>query len=164
MDDGFLPEPNDKREYRSPEEESDSNDLIAIIAIIAGVLVLILSIPSVPKAFRIANAVGTAGTYVVGDVPECSVRCYTRTGSFTSDDGKVELTGVHVRNGMPRGLKKGDTIRAFDIGAPGEVFTDQGQNGYPYALPFVFGALGLVAAGLGGQHLWATRRSRRQSE
>ncbi|WP_394615458.1 hypothetical protein JNUCC0626_37760 [Lentzea sp. JNUCC 0626] len=164
MDDDFLPKPNDEREHRSPEEESDSNDLVAIIAIVVGVLFLILSVPSVPKAFRIANAVGTAGTYVVGDVPECSVRCYTRTGSFTSDDGKVALTGVHVRSGMPRGLKKGDTIRAFDIGTPGEVFTDQGQNGYPYALPFIFGAVGLAGAGLGIQHLWATRSSRRQSE
>ncbi|GLY52396.1 hypothetical protein [Lentzea sp. NBRC 102530] len=164
MDDGFLPEPNDRREYRSPEEESDRNDLIAIIAIVVGALVLILCIPFAPKALKVAFAAGPAGTYVVGDLPECSsTRCYTRTGTFTSDDGTVKRTGVHVRSGMPLGLKKGDTIRAFDIGAPGEVFTDQGQNGYPAGVPLIGGLLALGAAGFGIQHLWATRR-RPQSE
>ncbi|MGI5504587.1 hypothetical protein [Lentzea sp. CA-135723] len=159
MADEFLPDPVGK----SYDDEPERDDTVASIAILVGAVLLIIAVIMAPKAFKVGFEVGPAGTYVVGDVPECSARCYTRTGTFTSDDGKVQLTGVHVRNGMPRGLKKGDTIRAFDIGAPGEVFTNEGQAGYPYAMPWILGLPGLLGIGLALQHMWATRR-RPQSE
>ncbi|SFR09654.1 hypothetical protein SAMN04488564_103192 [Lentzea waywayandensis] len=141
-------------------EASESDNMIAAIAIVVGVVLLAIAIPMAPKAFRIGFSLGTVGTYTVGDVPECSFRCYTRTGTFVSDDGKVTLSDVHVRNGMPRGLQRGDTIRAFDIGAKGEVFTEAGEAGYPYAVPVILGVVGVAGLGLGLQHLWATRRRR----
>lgn len=160
--DGPLPDPDDEN-YKA-QVEPDSNDAIAAIAIIVGVILMVFCIPTFPKAVKIALELGTPGTYVVGDVPECSFRCYTRTGTFTSDDGKVTRSGVHVRNGLPRGLKQGDRVRAFDIGTANEVFTREGQAGYPYALPIVLGPAGLLGIGLGLQHIWATRRRRSQSE
>jgi hypothetical protein len=144
--------------------DSGREDTGAAIAIVVGVILLALCVPALPKAFKVAFNLGTPGTYVVGDVPECSVRCYTRTGTFTSDDGKVTRTGVHVRNGLPRGSQQGARVRAFDIGAPDEVFTDEGQAGYPYALPIILGLLGLVGTVLGVEHVWATRRRGDQSE
>jgi len=135
--------------------ESERNNAIAAVALVVGAILLALSVPTVPKAFKIAFDLGAPGMYVVGDVPECSFRCYSRAGTFTSDDGKITRSGVHVRNGMPRGLKQGDTIRAFDIGTPNEVFSNEGQNGYPSALPIIAGLAGLLGAGLGLQHVWA---------
>ena len=136
--------------------------MFAGVALLVGIALLAVAVPMIPTAFKVGFSLGTPGTYVVGDVPQCSARCYTRTGSFISDDGKVRLSDVHVRNGMPRGLKKTDTIRAFDIGYKGEVFTHAGQAGYPYGLPVILGVLGVVGVVLGVQHQWATRR-RRQS-
>ncbi|GAA3632897.1 hypothetical protein GCM10022267_19620 [Lentzea roselyniae] len=154
--DGLLPDPDDE----TYDPEPDRENTIAVIAIMGGILLLALCVPTFPKAVKIAFDLGTPGVYAVGDVPECSFRCYTRTGTFTSDDGKVTRTGVHVRNGLPRGLKQGDSVRAFDIGTPGEVFTNEGQGGCPYALPIMFGPLGLIGLGLGLQHVWASRMRR----
>lgn len=163
--DGLLPDSDsESSDDESYDAESDRNDTIAAIAIVVGIILLAFCVPAFPKAVKIAFDLGTPGTYVVGDVPECSFRCYTRTGTFTSDDGKVTRAGVHVRNGLPRGLKQGDRVRAFDIGTRHEVFSNEGQNGYPSALPIIFGPLGLLGLGLGLQHVWATWRGRRQSE
>ncbi|MET9228858.1 hypothetical protein [Lentzea sp. NPDC003310] len=140
----------------------DNNDTSAAVAFFVGLVLLLIAVPMAPTAFKVGFDLGTPGTYVVGDVPECSVRCYTRTGTFVSDDGKIRLSDVHVRNGMPRGLKKTDTIRAFDIGAKGEVFTHAGQAGYPYGVPVILGVLGVAGVVLGVQHEWS-RRQRRQS-
>ncbi|SDJ75297.1 hypothetical protein SAMN04488074_103125 [Lentzea albidocapillata subsp. violacea] len=161
--DGPLPNPDDEN-YKA-QDEPDGNDAIAAIAILVGLVLAFVCIPLFQKSVKIAFDLGTPGTYVVVGVPDCTgFRCYTRTGTFTSDDGKVTRSGVHVRNGLRRGLKQGDRVRAFDIGTADEVFTNEGQNGYPSALPIIFGPAGLLGIGLGLQHFWATRKRRGQSE
>ncbi|MFS8101415.1 hypothetical protein LFM09_30235 [Lentzea alba] len=156
MTDGFLPAPDD-------DTEADRHRWFAAAALLIGVLMLAFSLPALPKATRIAFEIGTPGTYVVDNVPECAAsRCYSRSGTFISDDGTLTRTDVHVRNAMSRMLKQGDRIRALDLGDPHEVFTTEGHGDYPFELPIFFGPLGLVAIGLALRHFWR-RRKRRQS-
>lgn len=140
------------------DAEDDRTDMFAAIAVVVGIVLLAISLPAFPKAVKIAFDLGTPGTYVVGAVIECSARCYSRTGTFTSEDGKITRAGVHVRNGLPRGLKVGERIRAFDIGTKDEVYTSEGQAGYPYALPFILGGVGTIALVLGAEHAWRNRK------
>lgn len=140
------------------DAEDDQFDVTAAFLVLIGIVLLAICLPSFPKAFKIGFDLGTPGTYVVSSEIECSFRCYSRSGTFTSDDGKTTRSGVHVRNGLPRGLEQGDTVRAFDIGAGDEVFTNEGQAGYPYGLPFIFGLVGTIALVLGVEHAWRNRK------
>ncbi|WP_112264957.1 hypothetical protein [Lentzea terrae] len=118
------------------DAEDDRTDMFAAIAVVVGIVLLAISLPAFPKAVKIAS----------------------RTGTFTSEDGKITRAGVHVRNGLPRGLKVGERIRAFDIGTKDEVYTSEGQAGYPYALPFILGGVGTIALVLGAEHAWRNRK------
>lgn len=128
----------------------------AAVALAVGVGTVTLAGLAMPTAIKVGFELGTHGTYVVGEVPDCSnnTYCLTRTGTFVSDDGKVTLADVHVRNRLPKPLQRGDRVRAFDIGDPGEVYTNAGTQGWPVALPYIFGVAGLVALVFGLQH-WA---------
>jgi hypothetical protein len=132
---------------------------IAIAGIVISLFVLYLAVTEIPKAIRIGFDLGTPGTYVVVDVPECTSRnCHTYAGTFFSDDGKVTRTAVHVRNGLQKGLKQGDRLRAFDIGDPREVYTSEGGGDYPTLFPFVFTVLGLAALALGLRGIRSNRK------
>jgi hypothetical protein len=139
MQDGFLA---DKSKYHGEAQR----DVQAALGIVIGAAVLLYGAMMVPRAVEIGFDLGTPGTYVVRDEPDCSREnfCSTRTGTFTSDDGKVVRTDVHVRNRLPKPVKQGDRIRAFDIGDDHEVFTDEGNRRYPVGLPFMLSPIGLV--------------------
>ncbi|MEV6243634.1 hypothetical protein [Lentzea sp. NPDC051838] len=138
--------------------DDDQYGTHAAIAVVIGIVLLAISLPALPKAFKVSLDLGTPGTYVVSSQIECSARCYSRSGTFTSDDGKTTRSGVHIRNGLPRGLKEGTSVRAFDIGARDEVFTHEGQAGYPYGLFFILGIVGAAALVLGVDHAWRNRK------
>lgn len=142
MTDRFLPGHDD-------EAKPDSDPRFAASALLIGVLLLAFFLP------------------MVDTVPECSpFQCFSRSGTFISDNGTFTRTGVHVVNGLPETLRQGDRIRALDLGDPHEVFTSEGRGGYPIAPLIWFGATGLGAIGLGLTYLWrrgkaASRRRRR---
>lgn len=153
MQDGFLP---DKSKYHDEAQR----DMQAALGIVIGVALLFFCAVMVPKAVEVGLGLGTPGTYVVRGEPDCSREnfCSTRTGTFTSDDGKVVRTDVHVRNWLPKPVKQGDRIRAFDIGDANEVFTDKGTRGLPVALPFMFGTGGLIMLVLAVRYFLGKRK------
>lgn len=155
MEDGFLPD-------RSKYHREAKRDTHMGVLILAGIAMLIICTFWLPKAVRIAFDLGTPGTYVVGDVPTCDDynNCRTYAGTFSSDDGKVVRTDVYVNDRLPEPLRQGDRIRAFDVGDNDEVYTNEGDNGYPAVMPVLLGLTGAYWVGMGARHFWRTRKRR----
>jgi hypothetical protein len=152
VEDGNLP---DKSKYHDEAQR----DVQATLGIVIGAALLLFCAVMVPKAVEVGFGLGVPGTYVVRDEPDCSHKkyCSTNTGTFTSDDGKVVRTDVHLRNRLPKPVKQGDRIRAFDIGDADEVFTDMGTHGLPTGLPIMLGMGGLVMLVLAVRHFLSKR-------
>ncbi|GAA3620510.1 hypothetical protein GCM10022267_03330 [Lentzea roselyniae] len=159
MRDRFLPDPN-AAEFR----DEAVRDTRAGLAILVGIAVLVIAGWGMPFAIRVIAEDGVHGTYVVQDTSfDCQPSrgtCYSRTGTFTSDDGKVVRTGVHVRNRLPQPVRHGDRIPAFDLGKPDRVYTKVGSNGPPVALPFLGLVVGLLILGGGSRYFWLKRKRR----
>ncbi len=131
---------------------------IAGVSIAVGVLLLLFFADGLPRAVEITFDLGTPGTYVIGDQPQCGIdspdRCASRTGTFTSDDGQVTRNDIRLAGSLRGGFDQGDRVRAFDVGEPREVYSPETRFGNPAPLVFVPFGTGLLAIVLGSLYLW----------
>lgn len=106
-------------------------------------LLLLLTVTGargVGPAWRAHQGSGTSGVFTVVSCPEkggCPV------GTWTSDDGRRRLTGVHLHDGPGGKVRPGAVFRALDTGDPDGVYVAHGD-----AYQFAIFELGLGAAGL----------------
>ncbi|MFS8100799.1 hypothetical protein LFM09_27085 [Lentzea alba] len=132
---------------------------VGALAVAVGISLTAFSATSIPMAIKVSDAEGTHGTYVVGPDPVCVKNgCFSRNGTFISDDGKITLKRVHVRNKLPKPLREGDRVPAFDLGVHGEVFTHEGESGWPVSVPWIGLFIGLGALVFGVQRLLRAAR------
>jgi len=131
------------------------NPVVAWAGVVAGGALLIFSGFELPRAM----ATESPGFYVIGDAPDCRAKtyCLSRTGTFTSDDRKVINKPVSMNDTLQPSFRKGDSVRAFDIGAD-EVFTQTKRKGVKYEWPIIGTIVGLVLLAVGLQALWQNRK------
>lgn len=152
MRDDFLPDRNSGQRSKDLPAEG-----WAVALIVLGLGLLILGISNTPTAIRLNSNQAVPGTYLVEGSPSCGRggrTCISTTGSFVSDDGTIVRTGVYLR-GIPKPVKRGDRVRAFDVGEQGRVFLQESETGWPFLGPIAFGVLGLLVLGFGS---WRLRR------
>jgi hypothetical protein len=128
---------------------------LAAVVVVIGVVVLAFSWSPLTRLMP----TDSPGYYVIGDVPDCRAKtyCRSRTGTFTSDDRKVINKSTRMNNQLPTSVKKGDSVRAFDIGAEAVYLLTKPRsfNGDEWLFTGTF--LGLVAIASGSYWLWRSR-------
>jgi hypothetical protein len=132
-------------------------DAIATGLLMLGVLLLVVGMQGAESTAKIRSGDVAVGTYVVDGEPRCSLVCRSSDGTFTSDDGKVTRSDVSLGQRQPLGLKKGDRIRAVDIGDEHEVHPPEVMNNRSFFTPSVFGGMGLAGIVAGLVMLWRNR-------
>ncbi|ANZ36992.1 hypothetical protein BBK82_13840 [Lentzea guizhouensis] len=156
--DGFLPGGDPVRTGKS-----DLPRAFAVLAVLAGIALLVLFGLTVRKAAKVAFDPVVPGTYLVQGEPRCgskpSSTCTSESGEFVGDDGVVR-SGVYLE-GVPKPLRKGDRVRAFDFGDPVEVYRYETNTRVPFVLSVACAVLGTAGVGLGVSWLWQRGRARR---
>jgi hypothetical protein len=122
------------------------NPVVAWAVVVAGSALLIFAGLELPRAM----VTPSPGYYVIGDVPDCRPKtyCLSRTGTFTSDDRKLIDKSVRMNDTLDPSFRKGDSVRAFDIGAD-EVFTQTKGKGFKHEWPIIGTIVGLVVLAMG---------------
>ncbi|MDX8036053.1 hypothetical protein SK803_38155 [Lentzea sp. BCCO 10_0856] len=132
---------------------------IAGVAIAAGILMMLFQAEAVVVATKVTFDLGTPGVYLFAEEPSCGGRsratpCSSWDGTFTSDDGKVTRAGVGLAGQLPKGFAKGDSVRAFEVGDPNQVYSPEAKHGDMIWMYYMMGGMGLLAVVLGSCYLW----------
>jgi hypothetical protein len=144
---------------RGAVEEWFQNPVVAWAGVVAASALLIFCGLALPRSFKISGGHGTPGTYHVTGEIDCSgitSDCLSRSGTFSSDDGKVIRTSVRAR--LPKPVRHGDLRRTYDIGED-EVFVKT-RRGWQIGWPISGSTVALVLLALGVQGLRTTRKRR----
>lgn len=134
------------------------NRVVAWAGIVVGSVLLVVCATGLPKSFKISGGYGTPGTYHVTGGLDCggiTSDCLSRSGTFSSDDGRVIRTSVQAR--LPKPVQHGDLRRVYDIGDDDEVYVKT-RRGWQVAWPIGGSAMGLILLLLGLQGFWPRRK------
>nr|WP_260611383.1 hypothetical protein [Streptomyces sp. WAC04770] len=103
---------------------------VSLLLLLAGVLLFWVTVPNLGTAARAATMDGPRGTFTAARLV-----CVTHgghsscewSGTFRSDDGTVELTGVKLYGSDRNTFQIGQTAPAVDVGNAGRVYNPTGS-------------------------------------
>ncbi|WP_238015992.1 hypothetical protein KZZ52_00455 [Dactylosporangium sp. AC04546] len=99
------------------------------------------------------NGGGRTGTFTLTEFTACDrfkppeQRCGWY-GDFVSDDGSVSRGRQELVGGLPKGAQAGETLRARDVGTPGQIYQLDDTESFGKAVEFLEGFTAIFVVGV----------------
>ncbi|WP_326702320.1 hypothetical protein [Streptomyces cyaneofuscatus] len=106
---------------------------VSLLLLLAGILLFWMTVPNLGTAARAATANGPRGTFTAAHLVCVGHSGHTScewSGTFHSDDGTVELTGVKLYGSGRDTFEAGQTAPAVDVGNVGRVYAPSGSRSW----------------------------------
>ncbi|GAA3247767.1 hypothetical protein ACFO1B_38900 [Dactylosporangium siamense] len=100
---------------------------VGICFLVFGAIGMLVLMASVVPSWQATHGGGRTGTLTLTEFKGCNrfeppkQRCGWY-GDFVSDDGTVVDSRQRLVGGLPKGAKAGETLRARDVGTPGQIY------------------------------------------
>ncbi|MFD3969918.1 hypothetical protein [Streptomyces cyaneofuscatus] len=122
---------------------------VSLLLLLAGILLFWMTVPNLGTAARAATADGPRGTFTAARLVCVGHSGHTScewSGTFRSDDGTVELTGVKLYGSGRDTFAAGQTAPAMDVGNTGRVYDPTGSRSWIITVVLVVAAYALLVA------------------